>query len=89
MNPTFSHKNSWQTQNAKAHFSELIKKAIQEGDQFITHYGDEVAVVISKSRYDALLMPEKSLIDFFHSAPYPTIELDTKRSSDLPREVDL
>lgn len=81
--------NSWQTQHAKTHFSEVIKRAIHEGDQFITHHGEEVAVIISKSRYDALLTPSDSLIEFFYSAPYPSIDLEIERKKDSSREFEL
>ncbi len=83
------HENYWQTQDAKAHFSEVVKKAIHEGDQFITNRGEEVVVIISKARYETLLTNDKSLVDFFRSAPYPNIDLDIKRSQDLPRDFEI
>ena len=81
--------DSWQTQHAKAHFSEVIRKAAQEGDQFITHRGEEVAVVLSKSRYEELMTPSDSLLDFFYSVPDEVVELETERSLDLPRQCDI
>lgn len=78
MKGQFSHKNTWKLQRAKAHFSELIQKAINEGDQVIANRDEAAAVVISKARYDNFMTPDKSLIDFFYSAPYPEIDLDTK-----------
>jgi antitoxin Phd len=89
MNKDVERGNTWQTQHAKAHFSEVIKMAVSSGDQFITHRGEEIAVVISKSRYENFLTPDVALVDFFYSAPYPDIELDIKRSPDKAREHDL
>ncbi len=76
--------DSWKTQHAKAHFSEVIKKAICEGDQFIKHRG-EVVVILSKSRYEELMSPSHSLLDFFYSVPDEVVDLEIKRSLDLPR----
>jgi len=89
MNSNPQHENSWQTQEAKAHLSEVIKKAIDEGDQFISSRGKEVVVMMSKERYEALLTPKDSLLEFFYAAPYAAVDIDMERNLDFPREVDL
>ena len=45
---------SWQVQQAKAHFSELLDQAEQKGPQVITRHGAERAVVVSIDEYRAL-----------------------------------
>ena len=40
---------TWQLQDAKAHLSELVKKAEKEGPQGITVHGHATAVVISSN----------------------------------------
>lgn len=84
-----SEDNCWQTQQAKAHFSELVKKAMTDGDQYITYHGEKIAVLISKARYEALITPANSLLDFFAASPFPEIDLDMKRSQDTSRDLDL
>jgi antitoxin Phd len=42
----------WQLQEAKARFSEVIKKAQSEGPQHITVRGTSTAVVLSDAEYD-------------------------------------
>ena len=37
----------WQLQEAKAKFSELVQKAIDEGPQTVTRHGKEVVVIVS------------------------------------------
>ncbi len=86
---TYYQPDVWQTQTAKAQFSSLIKAALKDRDQFITVRGEQVAVVMSKKRYDELTKPAGSLLDFFKNAPLQDIEIDIERSDDLPRDISL
>jgi antitoxin Phd len=45
---------TWQTQEAKARFSEVIERASSEGPQTILRHGAERAVVLSIQEYRAL-----------------------------------
>jgi prevent-host-death family protein len=38
--------NSWQVQDAKARFSELLEEAIRNGPQLVTRRGVEAAVLV-------------------------------------------
>ena len=82
-------KNIWQIQEAKAKFSQVVEEATKRGYQLITKKGEFVAVILSKKEFDKMTKPETTLLDFFKSSPFPEIELDIKRSKDLPREIDL
>ncbi|GAA3306731.1 hypothetical protein GCM10020219_003950 [Nonomuraea dietziae] len=42
---------SWQLQEAKQRFSEVVRKAHDEGPQIITRHGDEVAVILDMAEY--------------------------------------
>jgi antitoxin Phd len=79
----------WQTQEAKANFSQLVKAVLEQGDQFITYRGELIAVVISKERYDELTRPVTSLIDFFKNSPLQDVDLEIERKPDLPRDISL
>jgi prevent-host-death family protein len=46
---------TWQLQDAKQRFSEVIRKAESEGPQFVTRHGEEAAVLISVADYRALI----------------------------------
>lgn len=81
--------NQWQIQDASAKFSQLVRKVETSGTQFITKRGNSIAVIMSKEKYDELIRPSKSLIDFFAEAPLIDVDLDLSRSIDLPREIDL
>ena len=69
----------WQTQEAKAKFSQLVKAALVEGDQFIIQNGELVVAILSKKKYDTLTHPSKSFLDFFKDAPLQEIELEIER----------
>ena len=78
---------SWPLQDAKARFSELVRKATAEGPQEVTVRGQEQVVVISKKTYEDLLHPKPSFWDFMSTSPLKGIELDLKRDSSLPRDI--
>ena len=42
---------SWQLQNAKQRFSELVERARREGPQLVTKHGREAVVVVSAEEY--------------------------------------
>jgi prevent-host-death family protein len=44
----------WQRQEAKQHFSELIRSVETEGPQVVTRHGEEVAVVVGIAEYRRL-----------------------------------
>jgi len=60
---------SWQLQEAKNKFSELIDRAESEGPQVITRRGVEVAVVMPMAGYRELTGPKKPLGDFLLTSP--------------------
>jgi prevent-host-death family protein len=59
----------WQLQDAKNRFSELVRKARQEGPQTVTVRGRRAAVVLSAEAYDALLSRRPSLVDHLLAGP--------------------
>lgn len=79
----------WQTQKAKAEFSQLLRDSQQKGDQIITYRDEPVAVLISKKRYDQLIRQENSLLEFFQKSPLPNVDIPIKRRKDLPRDVTI
>ncbi len=44
----------WQLQDAKNRFSEVVKRARDEGPQTVTVHGQRAAVVVSAHEFDAL-----------------------------------
>jgi len=81
--------NSWQLQNAKNKFSNLVDKAQHNGPQIVTKHGKDVVVVLSIDEYKKLIKPKINLLKFFQNAPLSKINLDIKRNKDLPRDIEL
>jgi antitoxin Phd len=79
----------WALQDAKAHLSELVKKAQKYGPQFISVRGDPAVVVISQEEYQALVTPAISVIDFFRNSPLRGLHLDLSRDKSVNRDIDL
>lgn len=79
---------SWQLQEAKQKFSELVRRAQEDGPQTVTRHGEEVVVVVPAEEYRRLSGKKQDFKEFLMSGPDLSI-LDLERSRDLPREVDI
>ncbi|HFD88156.1 MAG TPA: type II toxin-antitoxin system Phd/YefM family antitoxin [Gammaproteobacteria bacterium] len=81
---------NWQIQEAKARFSEVIKKAQQEGPQEITSHGKPVAVVLSREQYERLTGTKESLAAFMRRSPlFEQEDIEFEREQTPTREVAL
>lgn len=60
---------SWQVQEAKNKFSEVIERASHGETQIITRHGLEVAVVMSIEQYKQLTKPKQTLVEFLSNSP--------------------
>lgn len=78
---------SWQVQEAKQRFSELLRRAREEGPQVVTRHGEEVAVVVSAETY-LKLTGERDFKAFLQCAP-DLDALDIVRSDEVATVVDL
>ena len=69
--------NTWQLQEAKNHFSEVVSQACAQGVQTITKHGKPVAVVVEIGEFQKLKpAPKKkkpTLLEVLQSCPYPEI----------------
>ena len=78
----------WQLQEAKQHFSELIRSVETEGPQVVTRHGEEVAVVIDIVEYRRLRGGGPDFKQFLRSAPdFDSLEID--RSMAPTRVINL
>jgi len=82
-------KKTWQLQEAKNRFSELVNKVLKEGPQVVTRRGEEVVVIVSNEEYKKLLKSQSGLLEFFRQSPLVGVELDLERDHSLPREIQL
>lgn len=80
---------TWQLQEAKGKFSEVVKRAQSEGPQNITVHGESVAVLISRRDYLNLTRPKSSLVDLLRKSPLKGRGLDFAREQTLTRKFKL
>ena len=80
---------SWKVADAKAHFSELIDKALHEGAQEITRHGKRAVVVVSAKEWDRRARRKESLVEFLEKSPLRGSGLEIERLRDRPRNVEL
>ena len=73
--------HTWQLQEAKNKFSQVVKDAVSSGPQTITKHGAEVAVVLSYEEYKQMIAARGKLSDFFRKSPLAEVELDLSRDT--------
>ena len=88
--------NTWQIQEAKNHFSEVVSQASSQGVQTITKHGKPVAVVVAIEEFQSLksrtAKKKKSLVEVLQSCPAPEVFEHVARSRkrrDYGRTVEL
>jgi antitoxin Phd len=83
---------SWQAQDAKARFSELLDAAIEQGPQVVTRRGVEAAVVVPIEEWRRLREASRPTLKEILLAPQPQFELELpprgKYRSRRPVELD-
>lgn len=81
----------WLLQDAKARFSELVRKVHSEGPQRVTVHGRDEVIVIAADEYRRLKGEKtgRALIDAMQSCPHPDVELVAYRVPILVRSVKL
>jgi prevent-host-death family protein len=85
------HPDRWPLQDAKARFSELVRRVHSEGPQHVTVHGRDEVVVISAEEFRRLKGDRtgESLIAAMQASPYRDIDIEPKRGRMPVREIDL
>jgi len=86
-----SRTGRWALQDAKARFSEVVRKAKTEGPQRITVHGREEVVVVSVEEYRRVKgeLTGQALIDVLQNSPLRDVRLDRPRTRSRVRGVKL
>ena len=79
---------SWQLQEAKQKFSELVRRTLAEGPQVVTKHGEEVVVVVPAEEYRRASGKKPDFKEFLLNGPDLSV-LDLERPKDFPRDVEL
>lgn len=79
----------WALQDAKARFSELVRKARSEGPQYVTVHGRDEVVIIATTEFRRLRgsLTGKALIDAIQASPHRDIDIEPRRDRLPVRDV--
>ena len=80
--------HSWQVQEAKSRFSEVVDLTLTEGPELVTRRGSEAVVILAVEDYRRLVGDAPNLIDHLLSVPRGEV-LAITRSKQPIRELDL
>jgi prevent-host-death family protein len=79
----------WLLQDAKARFSELIRRVRTEGPQHVTVHGRDEVVVIAAEEFRRLQgdLTGEALVRAMQASPYREIDIEPRRSRMPVRDV--
>ena len=83
--------NQWPLQDAKARFSELIRRVKSDGPQHVTVHGRDEVVVISTEDFKRLteVRTGQELVDAMRRSPHPDIDIEPTGFPMPVRDVEL
>ena len=87
--PSSKRYRGWKLEDAKARFSEVVRRAQSEGPQRVTVRGKDAVVIISATELERLLPRQNSVpfVEFMESLYAEG--LDLSREPDYGRDVEL
>ena len=80
---------TWTVAEAKAKFSEIIKRAMSEGPQTITRNAHLAAVVVGAEEWQRKTKRVDNLAEFFAESPLRESGLKIRRPKGRPRKIRL
>ena len=81
----------WLLQDAKARFSELVRRVRSEGPQHVTVHGRDEVVVVAAEEFRRLKGDRSgdALIAAMQASPYRDVDIEPQRAAMPVRGVDL
>jgi prevent-host-death family protein len=81
----------WRLQDAKARFSELVRRVQSEGPQHVTLHGREAVVVVDAEQFRRMTGQRSGalLIDALQASPYRDLDIEPQRAPMPVRDVQL
>lgn len=83
--------SKWPLQDAKARFSELVRRARSEGPQHVTVHGRDEVVVVTADEFRRLTGEPKgeALVAALQASPHRDIDIEPPRAPMPVRDVEL
>jgi prevent-host-death family protein len=84
-------KGRWPLQDAKARFSELVRRVQSEGPQHVTVHGRDEVVLVAADEFRRMKgnLTGQLLIDAMQASPHRDIDIEPRREPMLVRDVNL
>jgi prevent-host-death family protein len=60
---------AWQLQEAKQRFSEVVRRALDEGPQVVTRHGEAAVMIVAAREFEALRGGPADFKEFLRQAP--------------------
>jgi prevent-host-death family protein len=81
----------WLLQDAKARFSEVVRRVRAEGPQHVTVHGRDEVVIIAAEEFRRLKgdLSGEALVAVMRASPYRGIDIEPRRSRTPVRDVAL
>ena len=81
----------WVLQDAKARFSELVRRVRSEGPQHVTVHGRDEVIVIAVEEFRRLRgdVTGQALIDMLQASPHRDVDIALSRGAMAVRDVSL
>ena len=81
----------WRLQDAKARFSELVRRVRSDGPQHVTVHGRDEVVVITAEEFRRLRGEQtgNALIEAMQASPYRDLEIEPRRERMPVRDIAL
>ena len=85
-----AHSATWKLEEAKAKFSEVVRRAHDQGPQYVTVRGKRAVAIIDAAELDRLLPANPAVVPLVEFLERLYIEgLDLTRERDLGRDISL
>ena len=82
---------SWPLQDAKARFSELVRRARQDGPQHVTVHGRDEVVIVAAEEFRRLKgdLSGAALVKALQASPHRDVNIEPRRGRMPVRDVKL
>jgi len=85
-----SRVHRWTLQDAKAQFSEVVRRSLAAGPQRVTRNGEDAVVVVAARDFDRLnSRKQQSLARLLRDSPLADVDLEISRPRDAGRKIKL
>ena len=82
------NQRQWSIAEAKARFSEVVRRAERDGPQAVTRHGGVTVYVVSAAEFDLRGSDGPDLADVMRRCPHPEIGLELPKLGSTVRDIE-